>query len=83
VRRRHGFTLIKLVCDHYLTTNSSTFDRPRGPLHGCRMAQSRHPGGVNTLFADGGVLLVKNNVNVVPWRALGIRARGEVVSSDS
>jgi len=44
---------------------------------------SRHPGGVNVLMGDGTVRLIKSNVNLPVWRALGTRAGGEVVSSDA
>jgi prepilin-type processing-associated H-X9-DG protein len=46
-------------------------------------ASSRHPGGVNTCLADGSVKFIKDSVNVQTFRALGTRAGGEVVSSDS
>ena len=46
-------------------------------------ASSRHPGGVNTCFADGSVKFIKDSINVQTWRALGTRNGGEVVSSDS
>jgi prepilin-type N-terminal cleavage/methylation domain-containing protein/prepilin-type processing-associated H-X9-DG protein len=45
-------------------------------------ARSRHTGGVNLLFADGGVRYVKSTINLSPWRALGSRNGGETVSSD-
>jgi prepilin-type N-terminal cleavage/methylation domain-containing protein/prepilin-type processing-associated H-X9-DG protein len=45
-------------------------------------ARSRHPGGVNALFADGAVRFIKSSVNLGPWRALGSRDGGENVSSD-
>ncbi len=44
---------------------------------------SLHPGGVNTLMADGSVRFVKNSINQYTWWALGTRANGEVISSDS
>jgi prepilin-type N-terminal cleavage/methylation domain-containing protein/prepilin-type processing-associated H-X9-DG protein len=44
---------------------------------------SQHPGGVNTLFADGSVHFLKNTTNVVPLATLCTRAMGEVLSSDS
>jgi prepilin-type N-terminal cleavage/methylation domain-containing protein/prepilin-type processing-associated H-X9-DG protein len=69
--------------DHYLAPNSPSYDCLRGPLHGWRTARSRHPGGVNSLFADGSVRFVKNTVNLTAWRALGTRAGGEVVSADA
>jgi prepilin-type N-terminal cleavage/methylation domain-containing protein/prepilin-type processing-associated H-X9-DG protein len=46
-------------------------------------ANSNHPGGVNVLMADGSVRFVKNAINQATWWALGTRANGEVVSSDS
>ena len=44
---------------------------------------SRHPGGVNTLMGDGSVKFVKDSIGLTPWRALGTRAGGEIVSADS
>jgi prepilin-type N-terminal cleavage/methylation domain-containing protein/prepilin-type processing-associated H-X9-DG protein len=44
---------------------------------------SHHPGGVNVLFGDGSVKFVKDSVNLATWQALGTRAGGEVISSDS
>ncbi len=46
-------------------------------------ARSYHPGGVNTLFADGSVKFIKDSVNGQTWRALHSVAGGEVISSDS
>jgi prepilin-type processing-associated H-X9-DG protein len=50
---------------------------------GAWTASSRHPGGVNVGFADGSVRFVKSSVALNVWWALGTRAGGEVVSSDS
>jgi len=47
------------------------------------LASSFHAGGVNVLFCDGGVRFTKDSVSRDVWRALGTRAGGEVVSSDS
>lgn len=44
---------------------------------------SRHPGGVNFLFADGSVHFLKSSINPAPWRALATRAGGEVISADA
>ena len=45
---------------------------------------SRHSGGgVNLLLGDGSVRWIKNSVSLQPWRALGTKAGGEVISSDS
>jgi prepilin-type N-terminal cleavage/methylation domain-containing protein/prepilin-type processing-associated H-X9-DG protein len=44
---------------------------------------SQHPGGANILFGDGSVRFLKTTINLATLRALGTRANGEVVSSDS
>ncbi len=59
---------------------SSIIDTPSE--HGIVAARSAHPGGANSLFADGSVKFVKASVGVPVWRALGTRAGGEVVSAD-
>ncbi len=46
-------------------------------------ATSSHPGGVNTMMADGSVKFIKNSINLATWWALGTIAGGEVISSDS
>jgi prepilin-type N-terminal cleavage/methylation domain-containing protein/prepilin-type processing-associated H-X9-DG protein len=46
-------------------------------------ANSNHPGGVNVTFADGSVRFVKNSISMPIWWALGTKANGEVLSSDS
>jgi prepilin-type N-terminal cleavage/methylation domain-containing protein/prepilin-type processing-associated H-X9-DG protein len=50
---------------------------------GYHNTQSNHPGGANVGFADGSVRFVKASVAMMTWWALGTRANGEVVSSDS
>ncbi|AMV40513.1 DUF1559 domain-containing protein [Planctomyces sp. SH-PL62] len=44
---------------------------------------SNHSGGVNVAFGDGSVRFIKDSINRQTWWALGTRAGGEVVSSDS
>jgi len=46
-------------------------------------ARSKHPGGVNSLLADGHVQFVKDSIDVSVWQALGSRNGGEVVSADA
>jgi prepilin-type N-terminal cleavage/methylation domain-containing protein/prepilin-type processing-associated H-X9-DG protein len=53
-----------------------------GPTYMSLSASSRHPGGVNALFADGSVHFVKDSVSPVTWRALGSVAGGEITSAD-
>jgi prepilin-type N-terminal cleavage/methylation domain-containing protein/prepilin-type processing-associated H-X9-DG protein len=50
---------------------------------GAYTASSRHSGGVNMLLADGSVKFIKSSVSAPTWWALGTRAGGEVLSSDS
>lgn len=45
--------------------------------------RSYHPGGVNTVFADGSVRFIKDSINLTTWRALGTKGGGEVISADS
>jgi prepilin-type N-terminal cleavage/methylation domain-containing protein/prepilin-type processing-associated H-X9-DG protein len=44
---------------------------------------SFHPGGVNVLMADGHVQFIKESINQLAWWALGTKAGGEVISSDT
>jgi prepilin-type processing-associated H-X9-DG protein len=46
-------------------------------------ASSRHPGGVNSLLADGSVRFIKQSISVPVWQGLGSRNGGEVISADS
>jgi prepilin-type N-terminal cleavage/methylation domain-containing protein/prepilin-type processing-associated H-X9-DG protein len=54
-----------------------------GVIDGLATATSNHPGGVNICFGDGSVRFVKDSVAPQTWWALGTKAGGEVVSSDS
>ena len=54
-----------------------------GPTYAAFTSRSYHPGGVNTVFADGSVRFVKSTINGLAWRSLGTLAGGEVISSDS
>jgi prepilin-type N-terminal cleavage/methylation domain-containing protein/prepilin-type processing-associated H-X9-DG protein len=56
----------------------------QGNIYNLWMAsRSRHPGGVNSLFADGSVRFIKSSLNFYVWQALGSIQQGEVISSDS
>ena len=46
-------------------------------------ANSLHPGGANFLFADGSVHFLKSSISMATYWALGTKANGEVISSDS
>ena len=45
-------------------------------------SRSRHPGGVNTLMADGSVRYVKDTIDVYTWRAIGSIAGNESISGN-
>jgi prepilin-type N-terminal cleavage/methylation domain-containing protein len=55
----------------------------RSGLQMAHVANSRHPGIVNVLMMDGGVKAIKSSIALPVWWALGTRAGGEVISSDS
>src|SRR5262249_28512784 len=48
-------------------------------LRAAMSASSRHTGGVNVLYGDGGVRFASNSVGLAVWRAIGSRDGGEVV----
>jgi prepilin-type N-terminal cleavage/methylation domain-containing protein/prepilin-type processing-associated H-X9-DG protein len=55
---------------------------PGDPRAEVNQFYSRHPGGVNFLFADGHVSFLKTTLNAKTFRALATRAGGEVISGD-
>jgi prepilin-type N-terminal cleavage/methylation domain-containing protein/prepilin-type processing-associated H-X9-DG protein len=65
------------------TDMSSDDENDGGPTYASITSRSYHPGGVNSLFADGSVHFIKNAINFQTWRALGTIGGGEVISSDS
>jgi prepilin-type N-terminal cleavage/methylation domain-containing protein/prepilin-type processing-associated H-X9-DG protein len=62
---------------------SSEDEDDGGPTYGSVTSRSYHPGGVNSLFADGSVKFIKNSINWQTWRGLGTVGGGEVISADS
>ncbi len=77
--------------NHIATPNSDGdcgFDPDNGDVsgrtnqRGVFSATSYHPGGVNLLMMDGSVRFVKDGIGVQPWRALGTRNGGEVITAD-
>jgi hypothetical protein len=43
--------------------------------------RSNHPGGVNAANADGSVIFVSDNIDVVVWRAMSTMNGGETVDT--
>jgi prepilin-type N-terminal cleavage/methylation domain-containing protein/prepilin-type processing-associated H-X9-DG protein len=80
-----GYTLFNTIVTPNDTQDQWTHctDVNSGALGVYSNSDSYHPGGVNTLFADGSVRFVKDSINQRVWWALGTRANGEVVSADS
>jgi prepilin-type processing-associated H-X9-DG protein len=51
-------------------------------LRAAMTPSSRHTGGVNVLFGDGGIRFINDNINLGAWRAMGSRDGGEVVTDN-
>jgi len=78
-------------------TLGTTLLAPNPPYYNCNLEpwggdmdapgmwnlSSYHPGGANVAMADGSVKFLKSSTNMVAIWALGSRAGGEVISSDS
>lgn len=67
------------IYNHALTPNRVTCVNGES-LRGAWTAGSRHPGGVQVLFADGHVQFVREFVDPAAWRTMGTMAGGEIVS---
>ena len=65
----------------YFNCTANTGDSLMSP--GVWGLSSYHPGGANVLMSDGSVKFLKNSTNMITIWALGSRAQGEVISSDS
>ena len=63
-------------------------DMPCDNTHGTQhdefhaAARSRHPGGVNAVFADGHVIFASNTIDLVIWQRLASIADGQVIPGD-
>jgi len=69
---QHGWNSCRNGCGGCGTDNSHIIN-----------ANSYHPGGANTLMADGSVKFLKGTVAQRIYWALGTRDRGEVISADA
>lgn len=68
--------------NHVMPPNTISVTRANLPNNrGCAVtASSRHRGGVNLAIADGSVRFIRNDIDLMIWRALGSRNGREVVS---
>ena len=71
--------LIATLYNHVLTPDHNSCLNNTLIQEGAWTASSKHPGGVNVMFADGHVSAVGRSVDVKIWRALGSRNQGEIV----
>jgi len=75
--------------NHYNTPNklscqsSASLAWSVGYTNGAFPPTSNHPGGVNLCFSDGHVQFIKDSISAQTFWAIGTKALGEVVSSDS
>jgi prepilin-type processing-associated H-X9-DG protein len=66
-----------------LTPNSTNASCDNDSGSGMFAFQSRHPGGVMSLFGDGSVKFLKNSVSQNIFWSLGTKAGGEVIDASS
>ncbi len=79
-------TLPQTCYNHAIGPNSTVPDcvfAGAVPMPGHIGARSNHTGGVHSAMADGSVRFISDSIQLNIWMAIGSRARGEIVSSDS
>jgi prepilin-type N-terminal cleavage/methylation domain-containing protein/prepilin-type processing-associated H-X9-DG protein len=64
--------------NHLMTPNEKRMDCVQHSNPAWKAARSRHAGGVNALFADGGVRFVRDVVETAAWQAAATVRGGEV-----
>ena len=59
-------------------------DNTRGTRHDQfhAAARSRHPGGVNAVFADGHVIFTSDTIDLVIWQRLAAIDDGQVIPAE-
>jgi prepilin-type N-terminal cleavage/methylation domain-containing protein/prepilin-type processing-associated H-X9-DG protein len=83
-----GMTLFNTIVPPTSSTYTFTycglgFANNNATDQGYQNSNSNHPGGANFLFADGSVRFIKSTIAIKTYWALGTKAQGEVISSDS
>ncbi len=89
-KQGYSWVMGEMCCttyNHMSTPNTRTCAGMGFPGNMANMAMqvppsSAHPGGVSVVFGDGHVSFVTDQVSLAVWRALGIRAGGEVAPTD-
>jgi prepilin-type N-terminal cleavage/methylation domain-containing protein/prepilin-type processing-associated H-X9-DG protein len=87
---RWGWGAMSMTLFNTVATPNYGFSACRDSCPGCgpddsifSNAQSKHPGGVNVLMADGSARFIKDSISPQTWMALGTKANGETISADS
>lgn len=62
-----------LLAPNHLTPDCSGGAPSAGGARGIYSARSYHPGGANTVFADGSAKTISQTIELVVWRAMGTR----------
>ena len=79
-----GYTYFNTVLTPNQKWSSCRTDGNTGPDYASFInANSNHSGGVNTALCDGSVRFIKDSIAQTVWWALGTKAGGETISSDS
>ena len=72
--------LFGVLYTHHLPPNHPRCKNGKSYLLGAYTSGSMHPGGANTLFADGHVHFSSNSTDRTLWQALGSRNGSEILS---
>ena len=73
----HG-TIVNTLYTHALPVGGHTCINGSSRLLGIATAVSQHPGGANTLFADGHVSFTADTISTAAWRSMGTRANNDM-----
>jgi prepilin-type N-terminal cleavage/methylation domain-containing protein/prepilin-type processing-associated H-X9-DG protein len=71
------------ICNVAATYNIPCTTISTNALPRMMAARSKHAGGVNTVFCDGHVSFVSNNIDINIWRALSTAKGGEVINASN
>ena len=74
---------LNTLYNHHQTPNALSPDCIVYHNPGWKAARSLHPGGVNTLFADGHVAFAKDSTSRSVWQAISTRSGGEAEGANS
>jgi prepilin-type processing-associated H-X9-DG protein len=69
----------------YMIPSPALQENPPGIAgrHAHKSARSRHPGGVNVIFADCSLRFISNDISLAAWRAMGSINGGEALPDEN